>query len=168
MEKNKELETIKEVNKEVSSDKQEMIISNFGAVTRQSKTERRYFTTIDVTDTKSLYNLDNGEVNHLINDCEGQSIRVKDVLIKEFRRELDEPVVNEETGEVKEYEINKVCILIDDNNETYVTASKTFTNQMKNYIGTFGDSDIKKGLDIKIIKKKMKDSNNKALAFELI
>lgn len=168
MEKNKELETIKEVNKEVSSEKQEMVISNFGAVTRQSKTERRYFTTIDVTDTKKLYNLDNGEVDYLINDCEGQSIRVKDVLIKEFRHELDEPVVIAETGEIKEYDIKKVCILIDDQGKTYVTASKTFTNQMKNYIGTFGDSDIKKGLDIKIIKKKMKDSNNKSLGFELI
>ena len=168
MENEKELEEIKEVNEEVNQEKQEMVISNFGGITSQSKTERRYFTTIDINDTKKLYNLDNGDMDHLLNDCEGQSIRVVDVLIKEFRHELEEPTINEETGELIEYETKKVCILIDDAGETYVTASKMFTNQMKRYIATFGSATIKNGLEIKITKKKMKDSNNKALAFELI
>ena len=166
--KEKELEKINEVNSEVSTEKNEMVISNFGAMQTQSKTERKYFTTIELTDTKKLYNLDNGEMDHLLNDCEGQSIRVKDVLIKEFTHELDEPKVNEETGELIETETNKVCILIDDANETYVTASKIFTNQMKRYISMFGVEPIKNGLEIKIVKKKIKDSNNKSLAFELI
>lgn len=168
MKENKELEKINEVNSEVNTEKNEMVISNFGTMQTQSKTERKYFTTIELTDTKKLYNLDNGEMNHLLNDCEGQSIRVKDVLIKEFTHELDEPKVNEETGELIETETNKVCILIDDQNETYVTASKIFTNQMKRYISMFGVESIKNGLDIKIVKKKIKDSNNKSLAFELI
>ena len=135
---------------------------------RRSKTEKKYFTTIDLTDTKKLYNLDNSEMNHLLNDCEGQAIRVKDVLIKEFTHELEEPKVNEKTGEVVEYEVKKVCILIDDAGETYVTASKVFTNQMKRFISMFGDEAIHNGLEIRIIKKKMADSSNKALGFELI
>jgi len=168
MEKNKELEEIKEVNEEVNAEKQEMVISGFGGLAQRSNTERKYYTTIDLSDTKKLYNLDNGEMNHLINDCEGQSIRVVDVLIKEFKHELDEPKTVKETGEVIEYEVKKVCILIDDRGETYVTASKMFTNQMKRYINTFGVDSIKNGLDIKIVKKKMQDSGNKSLGFELI
>lgn len=164
----KELEEIKEVNEEVNTEKQEMVISGFGGIQSVSGTERKYYTTIDLEDTKKLYNLDNGDMDHLLNDCEGQSLRITDVLIKEFKHELSEPKVNAETGELIDYEVKKVCILIDDAGETYVTASKMFTNQMKRYINTFGVENIKKGLEIKIIKKKMKDSNNKALAFELI
>lgn len=165
---NKELEEIKEVNEEVKSESNELVVSGFNNIQSASKTEKKYYTTIDLSDTKKLYNLDNGDMNHLLNDCEGQSIRVMDVLIKEFKHELDEAKVNEETGELIEYEIKKVCILIDDVGETYVTASKMFTNQMKRYIAMFGSDSIKSGLEIKIVKKKMANSNNKALAFELI
>ena len=163
-----ELEEIKEVNEEMKEEKGEMVVSGFNGIVSASKTEKRYFTTIDLTDTKKLYNLDNGDMNHLLNDCEGQSIRVKDFLIKEFRHELEEAKVNPETGELIDYEIKKVCILIDDAGETYVTASKMFTNQMKRYIAMFGDESIHNGLEIKIVKKKMTDSNNKYLGFELI
>lgn len=168
MKENKELEEIKEVNEEVNVEKQEMVVSGFGGIQSASKTERRYFTTIDLNDTKKLYNLDKGEITNLINDCEGQSIRVVDVLIKEFKHELEEPKVIEATGELIDYEIKKVCILVDDAGEKYVTASKMFTNQMKDYINTFGVDTIKNGLEIKIVKKKVANSNNKALAFELI
>ena len=146
--------------------KNELVLSgDFGVST--SQTEKKYYTTIDVTDTKKLYNLDNGQMDHLLNDCEGESIRVVDVLIKEFRHKLEEPIISDD-GEVIDYEVKKACILIDDRGETYVTGSKMFTNQMKRFIGTFGIEEIKNGLDIKIVKKKMSDSNNKALAFELI
>ena len=43
-----------------------------------------------------------------------------------------------------------------------------FTNQMKRFIVMYGVDSIKNGLEIKIVKKKIKDSGNKALAFELI
>lgn len=168
MEKNKELEEIKEVNEEVQAEKQELVVSNFSGITTQSKTEKRYFTTIDLDDYKTLYNLDNGEMKHLLNDCEGMSIRVKDVLIKEFKRELETPEVDENGEVTKDFEVKKVCILIDDAGETYVTASKMFTNQMKKFIALTGIEAVKNGLEIKIVKKKMQDSNNKALGFELI
>lgn len=168
MEENKELEEIKEVNKEVQAESNEMVVSGFNGLQKQSKTDKKYYTTIDINDVKKLYNLDNGEMNHLLNDCEGMSIRVVDVLIKEFTHPLDEPKVDERTGEVYDTETNKVCILIDDNGETYVTASKMFTNQMKRFIAQFGVQVIKEGLEIKIVKIKMSDSNNKYLGFELI
>ena len=168
MEKNKELEEIKEVNEEVQVEKQEMVVSDFKGLQTASKTQKRYFTTIDLDDYKTLYNLDNGEMNHLLNDCEGQAIRVKDVLIKEFVHELDTPEVDENGEVTKDVEVKKVCILIDDAGETYVTASKMFTNQMKRFIALTGIETIKNGLEIKIVKKKMQDSNNKALGFELI
>lgn len=165
---NKEIDEIKEVNEEVKAESNEMVVSGFTGIESQSKIEKKYYTTIDLSDTKTLYNLDNAEITNLLNDCEGQSIRVKDVLIKEFKHELDEPKVDNESGEIIDYEIKKVCILIDDNGEKYVTASKMFTNQMKRYIAMFGVDSIKNGLDIKIVKNKMSDSNNKYLAFELI
>ena len=148
--------------------KNEMVVSGFNGIQATTNTERKYYTTIDLNDTKKLYNLDNGEVDYKLNDCEGQTIRVVDVLIKEFTHELEEPIVNDQTGELIDTETNKVCILIDDQDKTYVTASKIFTNQMKRFINTFGVDTIKAGLEIRIIKRKVKDSGNKALAFELI
>lgn len=148
--------------------KNEMVVSGFNGIQATTNTERKYYTTIDLNDTKKLYNLDNGEVDYKLNDCEGQTIRVVDVLIKEFTHELEEPITNDQTGEIIDTETNKVCILIDDQDKTYVTASKIFTNQMKRFINTFGVDTIKAGLEIRIIKRKVKDSGNKALAFELI
>lgn len=168
MEKTKEIMEEKEVMEENTEERNELVVCGFNEIQKQSKTKKRYYTTIDLNNTKELYNLDNGEISNLLNDCEGQSLRIKDVFIKEFIHELEEPIVDDRTGEVKDFEIKKVCILIDDAGEKYVTASKSFTNQMKNYIATFGEESIKNGLEIKIVKKKIKDSNNKALAFELI
>lgn len=150
------------------NEKEEMVVSGFGALEQSAKSTRKYYTTIDLSEQKKLYNLDNAECDFLLNDCEGQSIRVVDVLIKEFTHELDEPKVNEETGEMIEFETNKACILVDDAGKTYATGSKMFTNQMKRFIVMYGVESIKNGLEIKIVKKKMKDSGNKALAFELI
>lgn len=158
-----------EVKEELKEEeKQEMVVSGFGALGHSAKSTRQYYTTIDLSEQKKLYNLDNADCDFLLNDCEGQSIRVVDVLIKEFTHELAEPIVNDETGEIQEFEINKACILVDDAGHTYATGSKMFTNQMKRFIVMYGVETIKNGLEIKIVKKKMKDSGNKALAFELI
>ena len=162
------LEVKEELKEEVTEEKQEMVVSGFGALEQSAKSTRKYYTTIDLSEQKKLYNLDNADCDFLLNDCEGQSIRVVDVLIKEFTHELDEPKVNEDTGEIQEFETNKACILVDDAGQTYATGSKMFTNQMKRFIVMYGVDTIKNGLEIKIVKKKMKDSGNKALAFELI
>lgn len=152
--------------KEVKKEETGLIIKDFGqmeSVASRSKTN--VFTTIK--DPKVIFNLEN-ECDYKINECKGELIRVKGVLIKVIETPLAEPEVNEETGEVRDKEYKKVCILIDDNGKSYVTGSKMFTNQMMRYINIFGVKSIEDGLEIKIVEKAVKNSNNKSLGFELV
>lgn len=153
-----EKENVKETN---------LMIKDFNqmeGVASRSKTN--VFTTI--TDSKTIFNLEN-TCDYKINDCKGEVIRVKDVLIKVIETPLAEPEVNEETGEViRDTEYKKVCILIDDNGKSYVTGSKMFTNQMIRYINMFGIEDIENGLEIRVVERAVKNSGNKALGFELV
>lgn len=143
--------------------KGELIVKGFDGLVNQSATKMNVFT--NITDTKKIYNLEN-HVDYKINDIKGEKLRVKEVLIKVIEKPLEEPEVNEETGEViRDKEYKKICILIDDEDKSYVTASKTFTNQMARYIMQFG---IEKPIDIKIIEKTVRNSSNKALGFELV
>ena len=129
----------------------------------ETSTKMGIYTTIDPTDIKTLYNLDNGDCDFRLNDCKGQSIRIKDILIKNFDKYKDED------GKELEKPINKkVTILIDDHGKTYVTASKMFAIQMLRFIDRFGNEAITNGLDIKIIEREIKGSKNKGLGFELI
>ena len=130
-----------------------------------SRSNTDVFTTI--TDGKLLFNLDN-HCDYKLNDCKGETIRVKDVLIKVISTPVDEPEVDENGVIVKDKEIKKVCILIDDEGKSYVTGSKMFTNQMIRYIGYAGIQSIQAGLEIKIIEKEVKGTNNKALGFDLV
>lgn len=143
-----------------------LVIKNFNEMEHvASKSKVSMFTTIE--DPKTLFNLQN-ECDYKINDCKGEIIRVKDVLIKVIETPLAEPEVNEETGEVHDKEYKKICILIDDAGKSYVTGSKMFTNQMMSCIELFGIPVIQKGLEIKIVEKSIKGSNNKSLGFELV
>ena len=159
---------IKKENLENNEEKEEMVVSGFGTLANASKTKKKTYTTLDITDVKTLYNLDNKDCDFKINDCVGQAIRVVDVVIKEFERELEVPIVDDKGEVIQDKERKMVTILIDDQNQSYVTASKIFTLQMKRFIETFGVNVIKNGLEIKIVNKKVKDSNNKSLGFELI
>lgn len=131
-----------------------------------SRSKTNVFTTI--TDNKTIFNLEN-TCDYKLNDCKGEVIRVKDVLIKVIETPMAEPEVNEETGEViRDTEYKKVCILIDDEGKSYVTGSKMFTNQMIRYINMFSIQDIEEGLEIRIVERAVKNSANKALGFELV
>ena len=131
-----------------------------------SRSKTNVFTTI--TDSKTIFNLEN-TCDYKINDCKGEIIRVKDVLIKVIETPLAEPEVNEETGEIiRDTEYKKVCILIDDNGKSYVTGSKMFTNQIIRYINMFGVEEIENGLEIRVVERAVKNSGNKALGFELV
>ncbi len=123
----------------------------------------------NIKDKKKLFNLQS-HVDTMINDCVGESMRVKEVLIRKFEKPLKEPVVDEETGEIlKDKEINYSCVLIDDNGKSYATGSKTFIINLLTYLGDFeGSKDLENGIDIKIIKVSVPNSPNKALGFELI
>lgn len=162
---------MKEENKET----QEMTVSNqgnyimegFDALGRQTTTKTNVYT--NITDEKKLFNLEN-RVDELLNDCEGETIRVKEILIKRYEKPLETPIINEETGEIeKDTEITMSCVLVDDNDKSYATGSKVFTIQLMRFLqkqaimGKTGES-----FDIKIIRKKVGDRGNKALSFELV
>lgn len=145
----------------------EMIVSDFSQMQRNSSTKRKIYTTIE--DQKIIFNLETA-CDYKINDCKGEKIRIVDLLIKVNEKDLDEPVINEETGEIiKDKERSMVTILIDEAGKSYVTASKMFTIQMMNYVTMFGLDNIKQnGLDIEIIERAVKNSSNKALGFKLV
>lgn len=142
--------------------KNELLVGGFDKLVSASKSKARTFT--NITDTKKIYNLEN-HVDYKLNDVKGETLRVKEVLIKVIETPLAEPEVNEETGEVRDMEIKKICILIDTEDKSYVTASKIFTNQMARYVMEFG---LTEPIDIKIIDKPVKNSSNRALGFELV
>jgi hypothetical protein len=138
-------------------------VQDFSALNRSTKTQAKIFT--NITDQKKIFNLDS-HVDNLLNDCEGELIRVKEVLIKRYEKPMKEPILDDETGEIiKDKEITMACILIDDNNKSYATGSKVFTIQMMRYLQMFGVDD--KGFEIKIVKNKT-EKGNKALGFELV
>lgn len=158
----------KEKEKEVLNEgKEEMMlqVNDLNNVMNIGKSKVNCFTTLD--DTKKIFNLENS-CDAKINDCKGEMLRVKDVLIKVIERDLEEPNVNEETGEIQDKEYKKICILIDEAGKSYVTASKMFTNRMLRYLDMFGIEEVKKGLDIKIVEVSVKGSSNKALSFEVV
>lgn len=138
-------------------------IQGFGALGKRTETKCNIYT--NITDQKKIFNLDS-KVDNLLNDCEGELIRVKEVLIKRYEKPMKEPVIDEETGEVlKDKEITMACILIDDNEKSYATGSKVFTIQMMRYLDMFGLNN--EGFEIKIVKNKT-EKGNKALGFELV
>lgn len=159
MENNKVLNEVEEVKEETGI----ATVQDFGAMSKKSNTKADIFT--NITDQKKIFNLDS-KVDTLLNDCEGEVIRVKEVLVKRYQKPMKEPIVDEETGEVlKDTETTMACILIDDKNKSYATGSKIFTIQMMRYIQMFGITE--EGFDIKIVKTKQ-TSGNKALGFELV
>lgn len=165
------MEELKEMNeeKEVKEETGSIVVSNVNELRSANASKVKVFTSLDVTDTKAIFNLENKEADFRINDCIDQSIRMVDVYIKTFEKKLDEPEIDEETGAViRDTEYKKVCVIIDDQGKSYVTASKTFTLEMMNYLALFGIDKIHEGVEIKFIKKAVRNSNNKALGFELL
>lgn len=141
-----------------------LIVSDFNKLEKsESSTKMSIYTTINPTDVKTLYNLDNSSCDYKLVDCKGQSMRIVNVLIKNFDKFKDENGEELETPENK-----KITILIDDQGKTYVTASKIFAIQMLRFLNRFGNDVVKNGLDIKIIEKEIPNSKNKGLGFELI
>lgn len=138
-------------------------IQDFGALGKRSETKCQMYT--NITDQKKLFNLDS-KVDILLNDCEGELIRVKEVLVKRYEKPMKEPEIDEETGEIKkDKEVSMACILIDDQGKSYATGSKVFTIQMMRYLQMFNITE--EGFEIRIVKNKT-EKGNKALGFELV
>ena len=149
----------------VVTDEPKLTIGGFESVSK-SKTKTQILTNID--DDKQIYNLSN-RVDLLLNDVENEEIEVDKVMIKIYTKPLEEPIINEETGEiVKEYETSMSCVILATEGVSYATGSKMFSIQLKNYLANrevMGK--INEPFKIKIIKKKT-ENGNKALSFELV
>ena len=134
-------------------------------------TGTQIMTQTTLQDKKEIFNIENGECDLKLNDIICQEIKVVNIFMKRIVSDLsdDEIEINEQTGEViKDKKVSVVTILIDKDGKRYVTASKIFAISIYNLIRTFGIEDIQKGIDIKIIKKSVTNSPNKALGFELL
>ena len=145
-------------------------IMSFEDLRQNSQTQIKTYT--NITDRKRLFNLDNTKPDMLLNDCENQILKIKGVYVNIYEKTLKEPLINEKTGEITK-EVGDIvktisCILVDVNGKTYATGSKTFTYQLFNYIQKWGLVDFENGLDIKIVKKQLPNSSNRALGFELV
>lgn len=164
MENNEKQELNEEVGMVVST--QGGNVMSFEEMRNNSNTNCQIYT--NITDKKKLFNLES-KVDNLLNDCEGEMIRVKGVLLKIYKKPMKEPIINEETGEIeKDTETTMSCVLLDDNGKSYATGSKMFAIQLMRYIQNWGMAEFEEGLEIKIVKNKMSNSNNKALGFELV
>ena len=123
----------------------------------------------NIEDKKELFNLQTA-VDEKLNNCEGERIRVKKILIRTFDKALKEPVIDEETGEVlKTFERNISCVLVDDVGKSYATGSKTFTYNLFRYLQDCdGAKDLEnEGIEIEIIKVPT-PTGNKALSFKIV
>lgn len=156
MEEKKEVLETNEVKEENG-----LVIKGFDTLQKRTSTKTDIFT--NITDQKKIFNLES-KVDNLLNDFEGSTIEVKEVLIKRFEKPMKEPEVDEKGEIIKDKEITMSCILIDTNNISYATGSKVFTIQMMRYLEMFGIND---SFLIKITKNKQ-ESGNKTLGFELV
>lgn len=148
---------------------EELALSNvqdFGSLQTQTDTISNIFT--NIKDKKQIFNL-NSNVDFLLNDCVGESIRVKDVLIKRYLKPMDEPVVDDVTGEIiKDKEMTMSTVLVDTEGKSYATGSKVFGIQIMQYLQMFAGKNGFEPFEITIVKRAIKGSSNKALGFELV
>lgn len=151
----------------MENEKETGLIQSFKALEKNSQTKKEMYT--NITDEKLIFNLETN-VDFRLNDCKGERIKMKAVMFKKFTSPLEEPIVDTITGDiVKDSETKFVTIIIDDQNKSYVTASKTFGFDMQKYVLTFGTSKMEtEGVDIEICEKQVKNSPNKALSFKLV
>ena len=142
------------------------IVTDFSGLGRNTSTKTEVFT--NITDQKQLFNLENN-VNYMLNDCEGETIRVKDILIKRYEKPLADRIIDDATGEIiKDKEVTMSCVLVDEAGKSYATGSKTFTIQLMRFLQRKTAMLDTENFDIKIIKKKVGEKGNKALSFELV
>ena len=153
------------INMEKNEVKNEMVVSSLSDISSLTRSNAKVFTTIN--DEKVLFNLNNN-CDKRINDCVGENIKVKGVYIKVIESPLAEPKEYED-GTIQETEYKKITIIVDDKGKSYVTASKMFANQFIQYLQMCGtDTIVNDGLEIKIIKRNVRNSSNQALGFELV
>lgn len=141
-------------------------VQDFGSLQAQTDTVTNIFT--NIKDKKQIFNL-NSNVDFLLNDCVGETIRVKDVLIKKYLKQMEEPILDEKTGDIiKDKEYSNSVVLVDTEGKSYATGSKVFGIQIMQYLQMFAGKDGFEPFEITIVKRPIKGSSNKALGFELV
>lgn len=142
-------------------------IMDFSGIGGKTETKTQVIT--NITDEKKIFNLENN-VDLKLNDCVGETIRVKQVLIKRYEKPLKEPIIDEDTGEViKDKTYTMSCVIVDEEDKSYATGSKVFTIQLMKYLQLLANRGKQDEMfDIKITKKTVGEKGNKALSFELI
>ena len=150
----------------IVANQENYVVTGFEGLGGNTNTKTQVIT--NITDEKKLFNLGN-KVDVMLNDCEGETIRVKEVLIKKYEKPLETPLIDEESGEIiKDKEISMSCVLVDEDDKSYATGSKVFTIDLMRYLQIKARTGRQKIFDIKIIKKKVGEKGNKALSFELV
>lgn len=138
--------------------KNELVVGNINELIGSENAPKLY---TNIMDAKTLFNLDNN-VENKINDCVGETIRVKEYLVKVFTK-----TVESEDEETTKTQTKRVTIIIDEDGKSYVTGSQMFAMDFAKLVST--NIFISQGYaDIKIIKKNVKNSSNQVLSFELV
>lgn len=120
----------------------------------------------NIEDKKRIYKLDTSVEAIKLNDIKGQEVDVKEFIIKKY---TTMPKYDDEGKLIEDGFLNKITLLVDQDEKVYATASKFFANQLEDYIQYFGIESIKEeGFNIRIIEKDLPKTKNKALGFELI
>lgn len=145
--------------------KEESGVLNLTEFRKNSSTQVGTFSNIH--DSKELFNVSNN-ADFKLNDCIGERIRFKKVLIRKYEKELSEPIVNEETGETITTENKVACAIVSVDGKSYVTGSKLFTYKLLNYLVDCGGvKDLNgEGVEIEIIKVPMQNGNS--LGFKVL
>jgi len=145
---------------------EESSVMDLNAFRKKSSSEVGTFSNIH--DSKELFNLSNN-VDFKLNDVVGEKIRFNKVLIRRYEKQLEEPIINEETGETIETEIKISCVIVSVDGKSYATGSKMFTYKLLNYlVDCGGASDLNKdGVEIEIVKNPT-PNGNKSLGFKVL
>lgn len=153
-------------NQELIVKEEESNVMDLNSFRKKSSSEVGTFSNIQ--DSKELFNLSNN-VDFKLNDVVGEKIRFNKVLIRRYEKKLEEPIVNEETGEVIESEIKISCVIVSVDGKSYATGSKMFTYKLLNYlVDCGGASDLaKEGVEIEIVKNPT-PNGNKSLGFKVL
>lgn len=122
----------------------------------------------NVQSSKEIYNLTHNS-GTLLNDCVGEKLRIKKVLLRRYRKELEEAKVNERTGETYDVEFPLSCVIVDENEIAYVTGSKIFAYNLIDYIVRNGGiSDLENGgIEIEIVKNPLENGRS-SLGFKVL
>ena len=122
----------------------------------------------NITSPKEIYNLSNN-VDYKLNDSVGEKLRIKKILIRRFKKQLDEPVINEETGESSDIKYTLSCVIVDVEGKSFATGSKIFAYRLVDYIvrnGGFMDLE-NEGVELEIVKNQLENGRS-SLGFKVI